>query len=324
MSNEIGGYFELEHFTGSIMHGDLIALNSGRGCISYLVELRGIKGVWLPDWMCDSVSRRFLQEGVDVKTYRIDRDFLPVYDFTVADDEWLFLMDYYGQLNYENVEVARSRAKGKLIVDETQGYFRDPWKGCDTTYTCRKWFGVSDGAFVSTSDGARLGRELSVDESYRRAGFVLGRFERPAGEFFEQSQNNNDYFDNEPAKKMSALTRNLLRAVDYESAKARRERNWRRLDDAFSGVNGLSLRRPDGPFMYPLLVKNGTDVKRFLIENKVFVPTLWPNVLTEAVEESWAWKYTRDIVPLPIDQRYDERDMDKIISIVRMTGVSVG
>ena len=324
MCKEIGGYFEFERFSGEPLHRDLIALNSGRGCISYLVELRGIKTIWIPDWMCDSVSGRFVQEGVHVKAYQIGEDFLPVYDFALAQDEWLLLMDYYGQLTADDVELARNKSNGKLIVDETQGFFRAPWDSCDTTYTCRKWFGVSDGGYVSTFDGTRLERELPIDESFDRMGFVLGRFERSSGDFFEQAQKNNDFFDHEPAKTMSPLTSNILRVVDYRAVKDAREHNWDHLARYLSATNRIDLRKPVGPFMYPLMVDDGERVKRYLIKNKVFVPTLWPNVLTDTSEDSWAHRFTQNIVSLPIDQRYDDQDMERILSVLDEAGVTVG
>lgn len=324
MLNEIGGYFELEHYFGEPYHDGLIPLNSGRGCISYLVELRHIAAIWLPDWMCDSVTRRFVDEGVDIKTYSIGRDFLPVYDFEVGQDEWLYLMDYYGQLTSQDVARALEYSNGKLLVDETQGFFRAPWKNCDTTYTCRKWFGVSDGAYVATSDGATMSRKLPVDESHGRLGFVLGRFERPASEFFGDSQRNNELFDDEPAKLMSPITENLLNAINYEQVIEKRQSNWKILHKALMNVNDLHLILPEGPFMYPLLSDRAGEMREVLIKNRIYVPVLWPNVVAEGKADSVAFRYSSSILPLPVDQRYGDEEMNRILDVLSTAGVSVG
>lgn len=180
-AREIGGYLELERFSGRVFHEGAVALNCGRGALAYLVELRGIRTMWVPDWMCASVTDLLAREQVEVRLYRVGRDMLPFYDFEVAPGEWMLLMDYYGQLCPGDVEVALARSGGRLAVDETQGFFRAPWPGAYTLYTCRKWFGVSDGGYLATWDGARLDREVPRDESHARMGFVLGRTERPAG-----------------------------------------------------------------------------------------------------------------------------------------------
>lgn len=314
---EIGGYLELERFSGKHYHEGAIFLNSGRGCLAYLVELRSIRRIWVPDWMCGSVPALFCREGVEVLTYPIGFDFLPIYDkFKVGRDEWLLLMDYYGQLQAKDVEEALKAAGGQLVVDETQGFFRSPWPGADTVYTCRKWFGVSDGAYVVTADGACLERRLARDESHRRMGFLLGRFERLASEFFVESSANNDLFDGEPAKSMSPITENILRGIDYESAKKQRNENWDALNHAFSDMNCLALRKPDGAFMYPLMTEGAQCVRQKLIENNIFVPCLWPDMADDLPEESVAWSLAEGILPLPIDQRYGREEMKLIVAKV--------
>ena len=47
---EIGGYLELERFTGPMLHEEALALSSGRACLSYLIEQRGIRKITLPDF----------------------------------------------------------------------------------------------------------------------------------------------------------------------------------------------------------------------------------------------------------------------------------
>ena len=34
---EIGGYLELERFSGSLYHDNALALSSGRACLAYLI-----------------------------------------------------------------------------------------------------------------------------------------------------------------------------------------------------------------------------------------------------------------------------------------------
>lgn len=281
-----------------------------------MAELRGIRAMWLPDFMCDSVPELFRREGIAVREYPVGVDLLPVYDFDIEPGEWMLLADYYGQLREEDVKRARAHCGGRLVVDETQGFFRMPWPGADTVYTCRKWFGVADGGYLATSDGARLERELPRDESHGRMGYLLGRFERSASEFFHEAQANNDLFTDEPAKAMSPVTENILRAVDYEGAKARRDANWRVLHELLGGRNFLDLREPEGAFMYPFATGDAELLRSELVARKVYVPVLWPNMLQGCKPESAAYRLARDVVPLPVDQRYGAEEMDLIINLV--------
>ncbi|WP_148042329.1 hypothetical protein [Paraeggerthella hongkongensis] len=54
---EIGGYLELEDFGGRPYHEGAIALDSARSCLAYLIELRGISCIALPDVFAPASGR---------------------------------------------------------------------------------------------------------------------------------------------------------------------------------------------------------------------------------------------------------------------------
>lgn len=68
--------------------------------------------------------------------------------------------------------------------------------------------------------------------------------------------------------------------------------------------------------MYPLYVADGTALKKALIAQKVFVPTLWPDVFAQADTDSVARDMAENIVPIPCDQRYTIADMERICAII--------
>jgi hypothetical protein len=53
-----------------------------------------------------------------------------------------------------------------------------------------------------------------------------------------------------------------------------------------------------------------------LITNKIYTPIYWPNVLDWSKKDSLENKMTKEIVYLPIDQRYNKEDMLKILKII--------
>ncbi len=309
---EIGGYIEFEHYTRPMLHEGALALNSGRGALAYLIRVKNIRALALPRFLCDSVENLCARKGVRTRFYDVDERFMPC-ALDLQPDEWLYLLNAYGQLTGEKLRQLCA-VYDRVILDNAQSYFDAPPEGVDTLYTCRKFFGVPDGAFLYTD--AVLEEEMPRDESFEHMRFLLGRFERGASEFYEEYVENNRRFAHEPVKRMSKLTENLLRAVDYEDVKQRRTENFRTLADALGPFNRLSLRVPEGAFAYPLWLENGAAVRQKLIERKIFIPTLWPNVLRDAPPDSLACALARDILPLPVDQRYAEREMRIIIDAV--------
>ena len=308
---EIGGYLELERFSGPMYHDNALALSSGRACLAYLIEQRSIDRILLPDLLCDVVRQVCAVYGVQVRSYAIGPELRPENVPQPGNDEWLYLVNYYGQLTED--EIAEYAAKfPKLIIDNAQAYFSPALPGVDTLYTCRKFLGVADGGFLYTD---AKGKRLPRDTSHGRMGFVLGRFERPAGEFFPEAQRNNAALDIFP-KRMSPLTENLLRAMDYDRIKNSRTENFNRLHAALGNANELMLHPVDGAYAYPLLLADGEHIRRQLIKKKIYVPTLWPNVLTDPSAGNTARRLAGSILPLPCDQRYGIWEMDAIITEV--------
>ena len=74
---EIGGYLELEHFSGSLYHDNALALSSGRACLAYLIEQRHIDKMLLPDLLCDVVAQVCAAYGVQVRYYAVGPDLRP-------------------------------------------------------------------------------------------------------------------------------------------------------------------------------------------------------------------------------------------------------
>ena len=48
---EIGGYFGLEEFTDNSMYSDLVAVNSARNALLYVLKARKIKKLFLPYYL---------------------------------------------------------------------------------------------------------------------------------------------------------------------------------------------------------------------------------------------------------------------------------
>lgn len=311
---EYGGYLEFENYYGNVLHEGAIALNCGRNALAYLCEAKKIKKLYLPYLLCSSVSELCKRIGVKNSYYHINKDFKPIFERELAQNEWLYIVNFYGQLNNEFIEECKYKYK-RVIIDNAQSYFQMPVKGVDTLYTCRKYFGVTDGAFLYTDK--KLKREISQDISFERMHFLLGRYECNANEFYSEYVFNNKLFASEPIKKMSRLTNNLLHGIDYEMVARRRQENFDFLKNGFQNMNELKLKSVYGAFMYPLLIKNGTGVRKKLQKDKIYIPTLWPNVLEECSPDSLEYRYAADILPIPVDQRYEKDDMKYLMEVIK-------
>jgi hypothetical protein len=302
---EIGGYIEFEQNRMPMMHENAIALNCGRNCLAYLIQTRKIKKIALPYFLCDSVMDTCEREKVDISYYHIDEHFLPI-NLKLKENEWLYFVNYYGQISNEIIAQYAARYP-RIIVDHAQAYYQVALKGVDTLYTCRKFFGVPDGGFLYTD--ATIKGHLAQDESFERMHFLLGRYERTANEFYKEYSANNHLFSQEPVKRMSKLTDNLLHAIDYDYIKQKRTENFAYLHSKLGGINRLDVKLAEGAYMYPFYVKNGRDIRKYLQAEKIYIPVLWPHVMKCCEEKSLEYQMADSILPLPVDQRYNIEDM---------------
>ena len=310
---EIGGYLELERLEGSEYHTNALRINCARNAIVLAASLSGLRKVLLPYYLCNSVGDALKRSGIECKYYHIDAHFLPERSVECGKGEMILAVNYFGQVDVQAL-ADRFGDGAQLMIDNTQAFFCMPPDGVDAVCSCRKYFGVPDGAYLY----ARLPGGTPSMENERVAAHcahLIGRLEDKASAHLEESRRNDRSFAQRPIAGMSLFTQNILRAVNYESVRKRRNENYQRLERALKGRNALELKRADAPFAYPLYVKNSGPLREKLARRRIYVPTLWPNVLR--LPETWLERqYAADILPLPCDQRYTPEDMDALLEVL--------
>ena len=314
MKESIGGYFSLELPQYEEFHKDAIHLNTGRNCLEYILKTRKYKCVHIPYYTCEVILEPFTKLGIDYKFYHIDKNFDVVEKIKLDRGEALLYTNYFG-LKQQYVEKLTERYGQNLIVDNTQAFFAPHISGIDTFYTCRKFFGVADGAYLYTDK--MLNIDLDQDVSYNRMTHLLKRIDLSAEEGFSDFRKADDGLDGQPIKRMSKLTQRLMQSIDYTRVKQVRRENFIFLDSKLSSTNRLDIKLDSKmvPMVYPYLTKNGHLLREKLINNKIFIATYWPNVLTWCTD-NFEHDIAYDTVFLPIDQRYSYKDLNEIIKIV--------
>lgn len=307
---EIGGYMEFERLQGCEYHSTAIALNYGRNCLAYLIEAKQIKKIHLPLFLCDSVKLVCEKYNVECDYYHIDEQFRLLFDQELKHDEYIYIVNYYGTLKDSDIIRYKDRWKN-IIIDNTQDFFRFPVENVDTLYTCRKYFGVSDGAYLYTD--TLIDRTIEDDFSNDRIQYLLGRYEKTASEYYKQYLLKEKEISQKALLGMSKVTHNILRVVDYQNVKDKRTDNFKYLHNRLKDLNKLQIEI-DGAFAYPLYIENAENLRKKLIEQKIYVPVLWPDVMKKAQPDSVEYRLANGILPLPCDQRYGEEEMQIITS----------
>lgn len=308
---EIGGYFELELRNGMHYHQDAIRLNTARNCFEYILKAKKYTKVYIPYYTCEVMLEPLLKLNISYEFYHINAHFEPVEQKELQPNEAFLYTNYFG-LKEEGVKKLALVYKNQLIVDNAQAFFAAPLQGIDTFYSARKFLGVPDGAYLYTDCILEVKEQ---DVSYERMTHLLKRIDLDASSGYEDFQKNDEVLIGQPIKRMSKLTETLLSSIDYSSIILDRRANYLFLDAKLSETNKISFTFANDavPMVYPYF-SDTIGFRKKLIDNKIYTAQYWPNVLTWTKPKDIEYILTEKILHIPIDQRYSEISMNKILN----------
>ncbi len=314
--NEIGGFFELELSKTHEYHGDSIKLNTGRACLRYILKAKKPKKVYLPYYSCNSILDVIIEEKINYEFYNIDKHFNPQFNNQFSKKDFIIYINYFGMKSKMAIELCNKFPN--IILDNSQAFFEKPVTNIDVFYSPRKYFGVPDGGFLYTD--CKLDNKFKKDISYKRVKHLMCRLDLEATSAYPFYLQNEDFLNSQPIKKMSKLTDSILSSIDYHEVRLIRNNNYRFLHNHLEKHNQLKINIDinylNGPMVYPFLFKKD-GFRQFLISNKIYVATYWKEVLSRTAEDTIENYFTKYLIPLPIDQRYGNSDMNYIVKKVK-------
>jgi len=317
----IGGYFELADLVegGEFPHNDGVLLNTGRNALEYILRSIGkVKHIYLPYYTCEVVLEPLKKLNIPYTYYHINTSFEIANELKPNEGEYIIANNYYG-IKDAYIEQLAAQYGDQLIVDCAQAFFAKPLPGVKAFYSMRKYVGVADGGVAylgNLPDDLIDVKEMENTDDHDSHLFKRKQFGAEAG--FADYQANEKKLDNQPIRFMSFQTKWLLDHIDYDYMVARRKVNYQYLQEALNGMNALSL--PDMntyacPLVYPFKAKTNRNLRKELINNKVYVAKYWPNV--EGMEGfETDYDLAVNVLPIPCDQRYNHNCMNRIIEII--------
>lgn len=312
----IGGYFELEAGQGSLPYQNAYPVNFGRAGLELIIRARQYKHLYVPEYICPVVLNKLAGLGIAMTSYAVDNN-LEMKGSTpcLSRDDGFLYVNYFGVKNRYCLELENKMQN--LILDLTQAFFFSPSPHVDAFNSARKFVGVPDGGFVFGDFAKSL--NLPQATSWQYCEHLLRRLDDDVAGGFEAFKENGKVKESWPPLRMSALTERLLGMIDMEKVKQKRIRNFQRLHDLLGATNDFVV---DGlpssvPLCYPYLARDGEALKRKLIAHQIFIPTYWHDIEQCFRLSDVAKAFQKELVCLPLDQRYDIADMDHIVDVLR-------
>lgn len=313
--SEIGGYFGLELSKNKEFHSNALRLNTGRNSFELILISKKFKKIYIPYYLCEAILEPLRKHKINFEFYRIDIHLKPDFDFNkIKANEGFLYVNYFGIMDRYISKLYRICLN--LIIDNTQSFYSRPLLNVPTFYSCRKFFGVPDGAYLYLSD---IHEDIfKFDSSLSRFPHLLKRLELGASFGYEDFMKNSNELSNQPILKMSIITKAILDGIDYEDIAKVRISNFLFLHRLLHKKNRLKItfNSDSVPMVYPFL-SGDIKLREKLIENNVFVATYWQNVKDWCDYSSLEFSFVDCLLPLPIDQRYNIDDMSRIVEIIK-------
>jgi hypothetical protein len=312
----IGGFFGLElPDAGEPYHRGALALSSGRACLRRILESLRPARVWAPFYVCDAVLPAIAHAGASVEFYAINDELEPLLpDGGLTGRDVVMYVNYFGVKN-EAASALASTFGRRAVIDDTQAFFQRGYAGAWSFNSTRKFFGVPDGGYAY---GESLNTTPAPNPGPIRYEHLVTQLLGDRERAFQQYRESESCVSDEPVA-MSSFASRLLASLDYGRIRAARERNFARLHARLGSRNGLRIANspPVAPYCYPLLLDRAVPWDE-LWGRKIFAPRLWTDVQERVNGSAFAWErqLASRVVPLPIDQRYNDADMDRVVDAV--------
>ena len=321
MTMEYGGYLPLEledrgELFDSYSDAKVARFNSGRAAVVVAAKTICPGRLFIPRYNCEFVRDMLKKYDIAYEMYYLDENLEPKLD-SLGTDDWMLYVNYFGLRSDDRIKALAEKYKN-VIFDNTQAFFARPVLdgNCMNVYSPRKFVGLIDGGYLVWSGERTVSEDYPLDISWERGIFLLKSIELGTNAAYQDNLDSKVCLA-DGVKKMSVLTRKMLRSLNYADLEEKRARNYRCLAGQMADINTLELPT-DGyaPFVYPLIVRKDGLRKR-VVGSRIYAPQWWKYLLNEVPEDSVEASFSKWLLPLPIDQRYSEEDMLQMAKIVK-------
>ncbi len=312
---------------------DVYAYSSGRAALfqilKYVKQEKGITHVLLPDYLCSSVLVPIKGLGLEHSFYPIDEQLELIeseFSKLYIKGSVILLINFFGLKDLSSqIKFIREIDENAIIIeDDVQAYyeFMKSLDGVDFKFTSlRKTFAVPDGGLVKTKHHLPKVTTPNTFGQYKAAAALLksmreGNFnDQIYLELFEKGES---LIDNEQDCGMSQIAEKLYSFTNEDHVKVRRLNNARYLIDELKkiGIEPLLLLNEDHvPLFVPIILKNRDEVRKALFQKEIYCPVHWP---LDGMELKRGEQMSKEELSLIIDQRYGRKEMDEIISVIKI------
>lgn len=316
-----------------------VFFNSGRSAIEalmrYLKKADYCK-VYLPSFICDSVTEAILRAGLEVKYYKVNTDLsIAVDELNIPQKTIFYVVQFFGQQISKNLinYINKLKSKGVPIVEDISLSLLssdDEYVGFGDFIigSLRKWFPIPDGGILLSK---QLLPEFCLQDSannYTLYYFIAQTLKKlylkshnPSFKkvFWDYNQEGmKTLFQDYTLRKMSKVSMDLYLQLNINYIRRKRIANYDNLYKMLLTIPPIKILVQRNGMMTPMgmviLSERRDELFEYLISKNVYCNIHWrKNQSIEQYEES---KFLSErCLTIPCDQRYSSRHMQYIFEM---------
>lgn len=324
--------------------GDYVWLSTGRSAIKFVINTiesrnpRLRKVAVLPSFTCDTVFEPFLKAGYEVYYYPVEKDLTTTSDtiMKTVEEHNASIVLFHRYFGFDTVDghvnamCDTLRSLGKFSIEDcTQCLYSDISRANADFFvgSIRKWTGTPDGGFAVRREGTFENKPQVADKELEaakvKASFAKYRFlfehEGDKNEMLAMYREAEDILDNQSEiYALSETSAKVQANLNVETLKNKRRENFGILEKSLKGQvhKVFTLRSNEVPLYFPILVEDRASLQKHLVSNAIYAPVVWPKDENQPEQCDGAENAYQHLLCIPIDQRYDADDMNRIVETI--------
>ncbi|ACA45731.1 hypothetical protein CLD_1855 [Clostridium botulinum B1 str. Okra] len=330
----------------NFQHLNAVFLNGGQSAIQFIIEdidFKEDEHVLMPSYLCPTILYNFQRSNIKFIFYEVNEDLsIDLKDMENKINQYkvrtVYFIDYFGFYHNDNVidYLRKIQKTGVILVEDAVQMLwfskQEKFIGDYVFNSYRKFLPI-DGSVVLCNKSMELGEtkdryyELIHEARTKKTAYVksnIGSEEEFLKLFAEADE---AYYQRRNASGMDSKSKKLLNKVKHQQIKQLRIDNYNYLHEKLTDLNDVKvmfnkeLITDNVPLTLPIMIKNRNFVRKELRKHSIYCPVHW-----NIENEKWASvldksrKVSSSILSIPIDWRYDKKDMhyilEQLISII--------
>lgn len=290
---------------------NIYSFNTVKASISLIKQDLGSEEIYVPYYLCPNVIAEIEKNFSVIHFYNINNNLLP--KINNLENKIVYIVNYFGVMDNSLKRFVYSNKNTIFIIDNAHSFYCKPIisNNVYNLYSCKKFFGVPDGGYLITKKIMHTPYKDSFSNSI--SNYLIKSLEEGTNSCYKDKKEVDSYINNNYSG-ISVFSKKLMEKINYKKIKRIRHRNFKIYQKAFKKINHIKCEKKSIPYVYPLNV--GINIKNELINQKIYVPTLW-NMNENEDKIKFETFLKNNTIFLPLDQRYDVNDIEFIIAVVK-------